>query len=110
MQCHTVRAQYRGTTSARSAERERRWCTARTERERCERRKDLRELRKNFSEASDLFTMNHVVTAFVDAEKNIRCQNSRAYHDIPEEETDCLCRLKNGEQGAKEELVLRFAV
>ena len=24
----------------------------------------------------------------------------------PEEETDCLCRLKNGEQGAKEELVL----
>lgn len=52
-------------------------------------KKDLRELRKNFSEASDLFTMNHVVTAFVDAEKNIRCQNSRAYHDIPEEETDC---------------------
>ncbi len=52
-------------------------------------KKDLRELRKNFSESSDLFTMNHIVTAFVDAEKNIRCQSSRAYHDIPEEETDC---------------------
>ena len=26
-------------------------------------KKDLRELKKNFSDTSDLFTMNHVVTA-----------------------------------------------
>ena len=52
-------------------------------------KKDLRELKKNFSDTSDLFTMNHVVTAFVDAEKNIRCQNSQAYHDIPQEEAFC---------------------
>jgi hypothetical protein len=52
-------------------------------------KKDLRELRKNFSESNDLFTLNHVVTAFVDAEKNIRCQSARAYHNIPEEESDC---------------------
>lgn len=38
-------------------------------------KKDLRELKKNFSDTSDLFTMNHVVTAFVDAEKE---------HSLPE--------------------------
>ena len=40
-------------------------------------KKELNELRRNFSESSDLFTLNHVVTAFVDAEKEIRCQSSQ---------------------------------
>lgn len=61
-------------------------------------KKDLRELKKNFSDTSDLFTMNHVVTAFVDAEKNIRCQNSQAYHDIPQEEGVLL--LENPQESA----------
>lgn len=52
-------------------------------------KKDLNELRKNFSGASDLFTLNHVVSAFVDAEKNIRCVKSNAFHNIPSEESDC---------------------
>lgn len=52
-------------------------------------RKDLNELRKNFSQASDLFTLNHVVSAFVDAEKNIKCVKSDAFHSIPSEESDC---------------------
>lgn len=52
-------------------------------------RKDLNELRKNFSQASDLFTLNHVVSAFVDAEKNIKCVKSDAFHNIPSEESDC---------------------
>ena len=50
-------------------------------------KKELNELRRNFSESSDLFTLNHVVTAFVDAEKEIRCQSSRAFHNIPSEES-----------------------
>ena len=52
-------------------------------------KKDLNELRKNFSSASDLFTLNHVVSAFVDAEKNIKCIKSNAFHNIPSEECDC---------------------
>lgn len=52
-------------------------------------KKDLNELRKNFSSASDLFTLNHVVSAFVDAEKNIKCIKSDAFHNIPSEECDC---------------------
>ncbi len=52
-------------------------------------KKELNELRKNFSESSDLFTLNHVVTAFVDAEKNIRCIKSDAFHNIPSEENEC---------------------
>ena len=53
-------------------------------------KKELSEIRKNFSETSDLFVLNQVATAFVDSEKNIRCQTSRAYHNIPSEESDCL--------------------
>lgn len=52
-------------------------------------KKELNELRKNFSDASDLFTLNHVVSAFVDAEKNIRCVKSDAFHNIPSEESEC---------------------
>ena len=49
-------------------------------------KKELSEIRKNFSETSDLFVLNHVVTAFVDMDKNIRCQSIRPYHIISSEE------------------------
>ncbi len=52
-------------------------------------KKELNELRTNFSDASDLFTLNHVVSAFVDAEKNIRCVKSDPFHNIPSEESEC---------------------
>ena len=52
-------------------------------------KKELNELRKNFSESSDLFTLNHVVSAFVDAEKKIRCIKSNPFHNIPSEESEC---------------------
>lgn len=52
-------------------------------------KKDLNELRKNFSGASDLFTLNHIVSAFVDADKNVKCIKSDAFHNIPTEECDC---------------------
>ena len=53
-------------------------------------KKELSEIRKNFSETSDLFVLNHVVTAFVDMDKNIRCQSIRPYHSISSEENECL--------------------
>jgi len=53
-------------------------------------KKELSEIRKNFSDSSDLLVLNHIATAFVDAEKEIRCLDSRAYHDIPTEENECL--------------------
>ena len=59
-------------------------------------KKELSEIRKNFSETSDLFVLNQVATAFVDSEKNIRCQTSRAYHNIPSE----ACPRRNAGKGA----------
>lgn len=52
-------------------------------------KKELNELRKNFSDSSDLFTLNHVVSAFVTAEKEICNIKSAAFHDIPSEESEC---------------------
>lgn len=53
-------------------------------------KKELSEIRKNFSDSSDLFVLDRVVTAFVDSEKNVRCVSNRAYHNISSEESDCL--------------------
>lgn len=53
-------------------------------------KKELSEIRKNFSESSDLFVVNRAATAFVDAEKQIRCLSNRAYHNIPTDENECL--------------------
>lgn len=53
-------------------------------------KKELSEIRKNFSETSDLFVLNRVATAFVDSEKNIRCQSIRAYHNIPRKKANVL--------------------
>lgn len=49
-------------------------------------KKELAEIKKNFSDTSGLFTLNHVVTAYIDPQKNVRCKNSRLYSLIPEEE------------------------
>ena len=53
-------------------------------------KKDLSELKKNFNTSSDLFVLNRVATAFVDAEKNIHQTNIRNWYNIPSEERNCL--------------------
>lgn len=53
-------------------------------------KKDLSELKKNFNTSSDLFVLNRVATAFVDAEKNIHQTNIRNWYSIPSEERNCL--------------------
>ncbi len=52
-------------------------------------KKETAEIKKNFSDKSGFFIMDRILTGFIDAEKNLRCQNvsscltmSRAEHDV----------------------------
>ncbi len=53
-------------------------------------KKELAEIKKNFTDTSGLFTINHIVTAYIDPQKNIRCKTNRMYSLIPEEEGSVL--------------------
>ena len=55
-------------------------------------KKELAEIRKNFSESSDLFVVNRIATAYVDSSKNVLCETIRPYHNIPSEECECILR------------------
>ena len=43
-------------------------------------KKEINEIKKNFNDDCGFFTVNHVVTAFVDAEKNIKCKYSLPHY------------------------------
>ena len=49
-------------------------------------KKELSEIRKNFSESSGFFTLNRVLTAYVDPEKNVLYRENKNYALIPEDE------------------------
>ncbi len=51
-------------------------------------KKETAEIKKNFSDKSGFFIMERVLTAFVDAEKNVRCQNVSSCLTMPVEEHD----------------------
>ncbi len=53
-------------------------------------KKEINEIKKNFSEDCGFFTVNHVVTAFVDAEKNIKCKTNQLYNTIPQDESELI--------------------
>ena len=53
-------------------------------------KKELSEIKKNFSDDCGFFTVNHVVTAFVDSEKNIKCKTNQLYNIIPQEESELI--------------------
>lgn len=42
-------------------------------------KKELAEIRKNFHDESGLFTLNRILTAYVDTQKNIRCRTNDLY-------------------------------
>ncbi len=46
-------------------------------------KKELSEIRKNFSETSDLFVLNQVATAFVDSEKKHSLSNKPSLSQYP---------------------------
>jgi hypothetical protein len=49
-------------------------------------KKELSEIRKNFSESSGFFTLSRVLTAYVDPEKNVLYKENKNYSLIPENE------------------------
>lgn len=53
-------------------------------------KKEIAEIKKNFTDTSGYFTLNHVFTAYIDHEKNIRCKSNRLFSLIPEDEGSVL--------------------
>ncbi|WP_295208348.1 DUF4317 domain-containing protein [Ruminococcus sp.] len=53
-------------------------------------KKEIAEIKKNFNDDCGFFTVNHVVTAFVDAEKNIKCKTNQLYNTIPQDESELI--------------------
>ncbi|MGN0666397.1 MAG: DUF4317 domain-containing protein [Huintestinicola sp.] len=49
-------------------------------------KKEIAEIKKNFSEGCGLFSLNKVAAAYVDAEKNIKFSDVRSYAMIPDDE------------------------
>ena len=53
-------------------------------------KKEINEIKKNFTDDCGFFTVNRVVTAFVDAEKNIKCKTNQLFNTIPQDESDLI--------------------
>ncbi|MBP1560387.1 MAG: DUF4317 domain-containing protein [Oscillospiraceae bacterium] len=53
-------------------------------------KKELAEIKNNFTDTSGFFTLNRVITAYIDPQKNVRCKTNRIYSLIPEEEGSVL--------------------
>lgn len=53
-------------------------------------KKEIAEIKKVFSDDCGFFTMNHVVSAFVDAEKNIKYKSNRLYNILPSDEAELI--------------------
>ncbi|MCM1024752.1 MAG: DUF4317 domain-containing protein [Prevotella sp.] len=49
-------------------------------------KKEIAEIKKNFTDGSGFFTLNHILTAYVDPQKNILCRENKLYSLIPEDE------------------------
>lgn len=49
-------------------------------------KKEVAEIKKNFTDSSGFFTLNHILTAYIDPQKNILCKENRLYSLIPEDE------------------------
>ena len=48
-------------------------------------KKEVAEIKKNFTDSSGFFTLNHVVSAYIDPQKNIRCNQNKLYSLIEED-------------------------
>ncbi|MDE5578172.1 MAG: DUF4317 domain-containing protein [Oscillospiraceae bacterium] len=49
-------------------------------------KKEVADIKKNFTDSSGFFTLNHIQTAYVDPQKNILCKENKLYSLIPEDE------------------------
>lgn len=66
-------------------------------------KKELNEIKKNFSDDCGFFTLNGVLSAYVDPEKNIKFRSNKPYSMIPDEErevvTESLKKVLTGTVG-----------
>ncbi|MGN0601470.1 MAG: DUF4317 domain-containing protein [Oscillospiraceae bacterium] len=53
-------------------------------------KKEIAEIKKNFSDDCGFFTVGHVISAFVDSEKNIKYKSNRLYNTLPAEEAELI--------------------
>lgn len=53
-------------------------------------KKEISEIKKIFSDDCGFFTMNRVVSAFVDSEKNVKYKSNRLYNAMPSEEAELI--------------------
>ncbi|MDO5561133.1 MAG: DUF4317 domain-containing protein [Oscillospiraceae bacterium] len=51
-------------------------------------KKEVNEIKKNFSDANGFFTVNSILTTYVDPEKNVKCKMLKPYSIIPEDERE----------------------
>ena len=51
-------------------------------------KKEINELKKNFSDDCGYFTVNNVLSAFVDSEKNIKCKTNVSYVTLSQDESE----------------------
>lgn len=73
-------------------------------------KKEINEIKKNFSGADTPFVINKVVTAFVDAEKNIKCKDVKSFNLIEQDECDLLNEiLKKSLSGTVGKNLLEYA-
>ena len=66
-------------------------------------KKEVAEIKKNFTDSSGFFTLNHIVSAYVDPQKNVRCKDNRLYALVPEDEgavmLETLKKVLSGKMG-----------
>ena len=53
-------------------------------------KKEISELKRNFTDSCGFFTMGHILRAFVDADKNIVYSDNRLIGTIPEEDQELI--------------------
>lgn len=72
-------------------------------------KKDLAQLKRNFTEASNFMTLNHVLCAFVDADKNILYSKHQLHGIMPAEEAEIVMdTLKKSISGSMGKSMLEF--
>ena len=56
-------------------------------------KKEINEIKKNFSEECGFFTVGQVVQAFVDAEKNIKYKSNDLFAALPQDESELILAI-----------------
>ncbi|MBR4622533.1 MAG: DUF4317 domain-containing protein [Ruminococcus sp.] len=56
-------------------------------------KKEINEIKKNFKEDSGLFTVQNVVQAFIDAEKNVKYKSVKSFMTLPPEEAELIMQI-----------------